>query len=124
MKNTTIALCTMLILTICTAEGAGNKQAAALTKKLESIIVPEADFRQANISDVVQFLVSIAKENDPDKTGVNIVLIDKNNQSTITMSLKKVSLYKVLKLVAENAGLTIHLEDQVVVLRKRAEVKK
>ena len=57
----------------------GEGQASALIEKMEKIIIPQIEFRQANINDVVDFLVkaSIAEDtttDDPAKKGVNIIL--------------------------------------------------
>ncbi|MBN1675985.1 MAG: hypothetical protein JXR37_33385 [Kiritimatiellae bacterium] len=49
-----------------------------LREKMERIVVPSLEFRQANIHDVVQFLqkasVMYDQEPDPDQKGVNIIL--------------------------------------------------
>ncbi len=57
----------------------GEGQVSALIEKMEKIIIPQIEFRQANINDVVDFLVkaSIAEDtttDDPAKKGVNIIL--------------------------------------------------
>ncbi len=48
--------------------------ARVLQQKMERIIIPRIEFRQANIRDVVNFLVEASREADPDKEGVNIIL--------------------------------------------------
>jgi general secretion pathway protein D len=53
--------------------GAGLKE-AGIKKKLDEIIFPEISFREAVISDVVNFLSDESRKLDPDKVGVNIVL--------------------------------------------------
>ncbi|HMO50487.1 MAG TPA: hypothetical protein PKE26_01445 [Kiritimatiellia bacterium] len=45
-----------------------------LQRKMESIIIPSIEFRQANITDVVNFLVDASVAGDPDGIGVNIIL--------------------------------------------------
>ena len=45
-----------------------------LQKKMEGIIIPSIEFRQANITDVVNFLVDASVAGDPDGVGVNIIL--------------------------------------------------
>lgn len=123
MKTAILALCAMFVGATCLAEGAMDAPAAALAKRLDSILIPTIEFRDANIGDVVEFLAKASKLNDPDKTGVNIVLMDKDNEATITMTVERVSLHKALQLVAEMAGLSLDLEDQVVLLRKPREAK-
>ena len=45
-----------------------------LNEKMAKLIIPSVEFRQANISDVVNFLVDASIAADPDKEGVNIIL--------------------------------------------------
>jgi general secretion pathway protein D len=45
-----------------------------LHEKMQKIIIPEVQFRQANINDVVNFLVEASIAADPEKEGVNIIL--------------------------------------------------
>ena len=47
---------------------------AQITKKLDEIIFPEISFREAVISDVVNFLSDESRKLDPEKVGVSIVL--------------------------------------------------
>ena len=92
--------------------------AGTLAEKLEAIVLPSVEFREAHIKDVLNFLVDAARESDPDKTGVNIVLLDAENDARVTLSLRKISLHNVLKYVSELAGLSLDIEEQAVVLRK------
>jgi len=48
--------------------------AEKLREKMSKIIIPEIEFRQANIRDVVNFLVEASIAGDPEGHGVNIVL--------------------------------------------------
>ncbi len=56
--------------------GAVETQSSAqkLQEKMEKIIIPSIEFRQANISDVINFLVEASIAGDPEKAGVNIIL--------------------------------------------------
>ncbi len=45
-----------------------------LQEKMQSIIIPSIEFRQANIVDVIGFLRDASEAADPDKRGVNIIL--------------------------------------------------
>ncbi len=45
-----------------------------LQRKMQEIIIPVVEFRQANINDVVNFLVDASIAADPQKEGVNIIL--------------------------------------------------
>lgn len=55
--------------------GVDSKPAAIrLQDKMKNIIIPAVEFRQANINDVVNFLVEASMAADPEKEGVNIIL--------------------------------------------------
>lgn len=99
-------------------EPGNNPKVAALTKKLDAIRIPKVDFETCTLSEVLDFLRLRGKELDPDKTGVNLVLMDKENKATVTLRLENVTLHTVLKTAAEQAGLTLDIGDEIVVLRK------
>ncbi|MBQ7252730.1 MAG: hypothetical protein IJS32_09050 [Kiritimatiellae bacterium] len=46
----------------------------ALVEKMQALVIPKLEFRQAAIADVVDFLVKASAENDPEGEGVNIIL--------------------------------------------------
>ncbi len=48
--------------------------ARRLQEKMEAIIIPRIEFRQANIRDVISFLRDASEAADPDREGVNIIL--------------------------------------------------
>ena len=55
--------------------GVDSKPASdRLNEKMQKIIIPAVEFRQANINDVVNFLVEASIAADPEKEGVNIIL--------------------------------------------------
>ena len=45
-----------------------------LLRQMQQIIIPEIDFRQANIHDVVKYLQEVSVAHDPEGTGVNIIV--------------------------------------------------
>jgi hypothetical protein len=101
-------------------EPGANPKVAALTNKLDAIVIPKVDIEDGTIREVVEFLRLRGKELDPDKSGVNLVLMDKENQSTVTLRLlENVTLHTVLKLVAGQAGLAIDIGEDVVTLRNK-----
>lgn len=61
-------------------EAAGRGEVAQMTgarslqSKMENIVIPSIEFRQANINDVVSFLVEASLQGDPKGEGVNIIL--------------------------------------------------
>jgi hypothetical protein len=100
-------------------EPGNNPKVAALMKKLDAIRVPIVAFETCTISEVLDFLRLRGKELDPDKTGVNLVLMDMENKATVTLRLENVTLHTVLKTAADQAGLTLDIGDEIVLLRKQ-----
>jgi general secretion pathway protein D len=47
---------------------------ARLLEKMQGIVIPSIEFRQANIVDVISFLREASEERDPARLGVNIIL--------------------------------------------------
>ena len=123
MKTMILTLFAMAVGSACLAAGVSEQKPASLASKLNSIVIPEVAFREATLSDVVEFLVATARQGDPEGIGVNILLMDRENNSKITMSLKKVTLRKVLEVVAELAWVSLDIDDQVVFLRKARDKK-
>lgn len=99
-------------------ETSGNPKVVAMMKKLNSVTLPEFTFENVPLADVLEYFRAESKKLDPDKTGVNIVLMDQENRSAITFKGTKLSLHKVLQLLGEMAKLSVAVEDDVVVLRK------
>ncbi|MBP7828382.1 MAG: hypothetical protein KA248_00545 [Kiritimatiellae bacterium] len=98
-----------------------DTRADALKHKLQQIIVPSIEFRNAALPDVVRFFVEASIAGDPEGTGVHIVLPPEPASGeapprTVTLSLRRVSLYDALKIVANVAGLTVRLEESGAVL--------
>lgn len=94
-----------------------HKKVTALTKKLDTIRIPEAAFEDATIHELVEFLRTRGKELDPDKTGVNLALMDEDNESTVTFRLENATMHTILKIAAEQAGLALHIGEDAVSLR-------
>jgi len=82
-----------------------------LSQKLDSIIIPQIQFHDANINDVIQYLAGQGKLLDPDRKGVNIVLMDKENKSRIYMSVRNITLRKALISLATMADLSLEIEE-------------
>lgn len=93
---------------------------AAMEARLKSIMIPSLDFRNANIEDVVAFLSETCRRLDP--PGVNILLIGMNRvqdvgiagDSSITISIRDMSLYDALSFITEMAELKFEVQPRVV----------
>jgi hypothetical protein len=100
---------------------AAPKAAARRTaaQKLEEVVVPQADFRQANIEDVVDFLRQASGDFSPDHTPANFVLHPSatgTNVPPITLNATSMRLGELLKLVLQAGRLKYSLEDNVVMI--------
>jgi len=125
-------LCAFLILSFALAPLAkaqapaefGDEKANAKTIKLmKAIEIPQLSFRNAQITDVIAFLVATSQERDPEKgpdgegAGVNIDL--KAGPAAIppiSISLRRVSLLDSLQFVSDISGMEITLKNGVVQL--------
>lgn len=90
---------------------------AELKRKLDSIILPEVEFREAAITDVVAFLRQESKKYTKDKTEINFVLMAPAGKApTVTMSLKKIPLMEVLRYITVVTGLQYQVDPHAVVI--------
>ncbi len=94
-----------------------------LAEKLRTIVVPEVVFRAASVQDCATFLTDAARKSDPDKQGVDVI-VDLSPSSagevadrTVTLSLRKIPLYDVLKYAADQLGLVMQADARGVLLR-------
>lgn len=102
----------------------------SMTRKLNEIVIPRIDFKDATVGEALEFLKQRAatldaKETDPSRKGVNIVLqTDQDSAASrarITLSLTDVSLNDALKYVAELSGSKIKVEPYAVALVPQSE---
>jgi hypothetical protein len=100
---------------------ADDPTARALAQKVQSIVIDKVDFDHLGIADVLQVLTAKSKALDPDKTGINFVLIDPTPQShppyTVTMQLENVPLDALLDLIGQQTGLRFQVEAYAVSCR-------
>ena len=98
-------------------------------KSLERVKVPEVDFREANIRDVVRFIKDKSSQSDDGEKGeqnkgVNLILRpdvakdgeDTGNTPRITFQARNISLLETLKIVTELANLKYRIQGNVVMI--------
>jgi len=93
----------------------------AMKDRLQDIVIPSLDFRDANIKDVVLFLTEIARRQDDSKKGVNILLLGMEDsmatdQNNITISIRDMSLLQALQYIVEMASLKFEVQAQAVAI--------
>ncbi len=102
-------------------------ETAVLKKKLNSIVIPKIDFRQANIADVITYLAQqsiLADTNSPaGARGVNFILHLRRPGAAaeiappvLTMSLHNIVLMDAIRFIAEVAGLKYRIEESAVII--------
>lgn len=97
-----------------------------LEAKLKRIVIPEIEFREASIHDVMDFLSKQSreedgKEPDPTKRGVGVILyLSKPEEQvpTITMSVRYITLLDTVKAVSQVAGVEYSTANGVLSFQK------
>ena len=81
----------------------------AIIQRAAQIVIPSVNFRDATLEEAVAFLRIRAKDIDPSRKGINIVLVAgmANNPAKITLDLKQVPLDEALRYVASLAAARI-----------------
>ena len=85
----------------------------ATKERLKEIIIPSIDLKQANIQDVAQYLSQTAGDLDEHKSGIKIEADAELKASPpITMSLRRVSTFDLIKYIAEYADADYKITDK------------
>jgi len=114
--------------------------------RLKSIIIPNVEFRQANVKDVLNFLVEVSIAEDPEGEGTSIVLsqisgaplptqskpsvdggwgfeaAEWGEPGGVTLNLRRVSIYDTISIIAETAGLEWRVDESGVVIVKKKDL--
>ncbi len=103
-------------------KGASARETVSpLQRKLETIVLPSVNFSAMELSRVATTLSLISAEFDPAEgasKGVNIVLLDPaNTNPKINLTLRDMSLKRVLDFVVRTAGWEYEIQSDAVVLR-------
>ncbi len=102
---------------------ANSKGAAATLAKAQAIRIPKLEFREASVTEALDYLRRKSVELDPEKKGINIVLKAPPNlaQIKITLSLTDVPLLEAVRYVANLAALIVEPGDSALLLRAAGE---
>ena len=103
--------------------GGLSKGKAATLAKAQGIRIAKLEFREASVTEAVDFLRRKSVELDPEKKGVNIVLKAPPNleKTKVTLSLTDVPLLDALRYLANLAALVVEPEDSALLLRAAGE---
>ncbi len=97
--------------------------AGAALKRAAAIILPKLDFRDATLSEALDFLREKSAALDPERKGVNLVLMPaaKGGAPQITLSLSEVPLSEALRYIAALAGYEVTADEHAITLRPPAK---
>ena len=97
-----------------------EKLTREIKKKLDGIIIPEVNVREADVRDVVKSLQDESGLLSPDKTAVNFVWLVPADEKLppVTMQLRKMPLGEVIRYVLASARLNYRVEPHAVVIYK------
>jgi beta-lactamase regulating signal transducer with metallopeptidase domain/lipopolysaccharide export system protein LptA len=103
-------------------DGAAVKKANAINKA-GTIIFPKIDLRDATLSETVDFLRTKAKELDPDKQGVNLILRPRadGTDPKITLSLANIPLGDAIMYIVELAGFECTADEHAITISPAAK---
>ena len=88
------------------------------TRRMRSTEIPRLQFRAVGVDDVFETLTTLAREADPEGTGVNILYLGPEGADAprITLSLRRVTLYDAIRYVTQAAGLHYRIDENAVVI--------
>lgn len=90
--------------------------------RLKKIRIPRAEFTNLPVSIVVDQLAAVSERYDEEGKGINIVVVDPSGlDPKISMTLRDLSLDRILDLIVESIGFEYHAQTDVVVLRASEE---
>ncbi len=103
----------------------GRMRPPSQEQRLKQTRIPDVDFRNATVRDVVDFVrqasIDFSPWPAPNNKGINIILKvrDEDALPSVTFRATDLSLYDTLKAVSEVAGMSIRTEGNVVWVRAR-----
>ena len=95
-----------------------------LAQKLNNIQIPSINFNGVELSRVISTLSAVSEEYDKSEgtKGVNIVLLDQGNKNpNVSITLRNLSLKRILDLITDSAGYTYEVQDDTVIVRPSGE---
>lgn len=103
-----------------------QSSAPDLVAKLKGMVLSQVEFQNTSLNEVVNQLMRHARETDPGKKGINIVIeagkepdVDGALKAlpTVTLSLRNVSMYDALRFIVRATGAQIEYDPSAVILR-------
>ncbi len=99
-----------------------NSEKTKTAELAARLVLPRAEFKEAGLPKVIQFLQQKSIDLDPEKKGLNFILKVPGQPTPdairITLSLREVPFSEVLRYVAELGGLKLRFDENTVVLSR------
>jgi hypothetical protein len=91
---------------------------ADLKGRLQDVVIPELNVRDAAVTDVIDFLQADAQKRSKNKSPINFVWQAPESSKTakVTLNLRQVPLAEMLKYVTESVGLRYRVDAHAVVI--------
>lgn len=113
-------LIAMLFSLVALAQVGVQAKETPLQRKLRTIIVERIEMEEAPLVEVISYLRELSQKMDPDKKGVNIILMPtKDSAKTmpkVTLVLNDVPLGEVIRYICTSINYSYTVEDYAVVL--------
>ncbi|MDF1659360.1 MAG: hypothetical protein P1U58_17220 [Verrucomicrobiales bacterium] len=90
-----------------------------VAEKVNQIVIPRVEFSEVPLPDAVDLLRTFSRELDPEKKGINLVLlgdVGEGNPPEITLQLSNIPLAEAIRYTAQLAGYEVRLENGAVLL--------
>ncbi|MDR0418085.1 MAG: type II and III secretion system protein [Puniceicoccales bacterium] len=93
-------------------------------KRLSRIVIPKISFNNTPFTQAINTIIALSEqydtEKDPEKSGINMVIMLANTgtEPTLSLSLKNMSLDRILNFIAKSTAYQFDIEDEVIVFRK------
>jgi len=94
----------LAVILLCLGSVSVTGGSASTEARMKTIIFEKIDFRSISFADAVDYLRYQAKERDPQKKGINIIVKSGGAENTkLTLQMGKTSLHRVLKTITDIA---------------------
>jgi general secretion pathway protein D len=93
-------------------------------KRLNRIVIPKISFNNTPFTQAINTIIALSEqydtEKDPQKSGINMVVMLANTgtEPTVSLNLKNMPLDKILNFIAKSTVYQFDIEDEVIVFRK------
>ncbi|HEY9248802.1 MAG TPA: von Willebrand factor type A domain-containing protein, partial [Rariglobus sp.] len=96
---------------------------ASLEQRLDQIIIPSINFSGVSLNRAISTLSTVSEEYDGNAGGLNMVIAGQQGDfPDVTISLRNLSLRRVLDLITESTGYRYEIRDNIVVIERAKAV--